>query len=144
MNKVINGKRYDTEKAELVGYYDNGLDWGDFSMYCERLYRKRTGEFFLNREGGANSAMSKPCGSNTWSGSEDIVPISYGEAKEWAEEHMSGDEYAELFGEPDEESGESATVLLSISAAARDKLAREASRTGKTRSRIVEELIEAL
>lgn len=142
MNRVINGKRYDTETAECVGSWDNGQQCGDFGWYCERLFKKRTGEFFLNREGGASTRMARPCGSNSWIGGEDVEPISYEEAAKWAEEHLTGDEYAEVFGEPDE--GTSPLYLKSISAAAKAKLDREASRTGKTQARIVEELLEAL
>lgn len=37
---IINGKRYDTDKAVFVGLYDGS-----------KLYRKRTGEFFLEDGG---------------------------------------------------------------------------------------------
>lgn len=37
---IINGKRYDTEKAVHIGLYDGS-----------KLYRKRTGEFFLEDGG---------------------------------------------------------------------------------------------
>ena len=58
MNKVINGKRYDTDKAEQIAQSDNGCYVGDLDYYCETLYRKRTGEFFLHSEGGARGAPS--------------------------------------------------------------------------------------
>ena len=44
MNKTINGKRYDTEKAKPVGEAGNGLYPGDLDYYCETLYHKRTGK----------------------------------------------------------------------------------------------------
>ena len=37
---IINGKRYDTDKAVFIGLYDGS-----------KLYRKRTGEFFLEDGG---------------------------------------------------------------------------------------------
>lgn len=37
---IINGKRYDTDKAVYIGLYDES-----------KLYRKRTGEFFLEDGG---------------------------------------------------------------------------------------------
>lgn len=40
MGKIINGKRYDTDKAVFIGLYDGS-----------KLYRKRTGEFFLEDGG---------------------------------------------------------------------------------------------
>ena len=39
MNKVINGKRYDTDKAEQIAQSDNGCYVGDLDYYCETLYR---------------------------------------------------------------------------------------------------------
>ena len=50
---------------------------------------------------------------------------------------------AELFGEPVED-GTSVVATFSLSAAAKAKLEREASRTGKAQSAILEELIGKL
>ena len=143
MNKVINGKRYDTDKAELIAQCDNGCCVGDLDYYCETLYRKRTGEFFLHAEGGPRTRCAKRDGSGLVGG-EEISPQSYEEACEWAEENMDADGYASVFGDTDDADSATVPALLSISASAKAKLEREASRTGKTQSRIVEELIEAM
>lgn len=45
MKKIINGRRYDTDRAKEVGY-DYYSNPGDFSYWRETLYRKNTGEFF--------------------------------------------------------------------------------------------------
>lgn len=143
MNKLINGKRYDTDKAELIAQSDNGCYVGDLDFYCETLYRKRTGEFFLHVEGGPRTRCAKRDGSG-WVGGEEINPLPYREACEWAEENMDADEYASAFGDPDNDDDAIVSALFKISANAKTKLEREASRTGKTQSRIVEELIEAM
>ena len=140
MNKLIDGKRYDTEKAEPVGEADNGLYPGDLDYYCETLYRKRTKEFFLHAEGGPRSRCAKPDGSSGWAGGEEIVPLSLEGACKWAERNLTADEYAVIFGEPDE-GGADVVATLKLSASAKAKLEREASRTGRTQSAIVEELI---
>ena len=57
---------------------------------------------------------------------------------------MDADGYASVFGDPDGADSATVPALLSIGAGAKAKLEREASRTGKTQSRIVEELIEAM
>ena len=57
---------------------------------------------------------------------------------------MDADGYASVFGDTDDADSATVPALLSISASAKAKLEREASRTGKTQSRIVEELIEAM
>ena len=54
MKQIINGKKYDTETAERLACEDAGLPVNDFAYWCEELYRKKTGEFFLHGEGGEN------------------------------------------------------------------------------------------
>lgn len=142
MNKTINGKRYDTEKAIEVGRADNGLPYGDLDYYSETLYRKRTGEFFLHMEGGPRSGCAKADGTG-WVGGEELRPVSFDDARAWAEKNLTADEYAELFGEPGED-GAAVVATFSISAAAKARLEREASRTGKAQSAILEELIGTL
>lgn len=98
MKKIIGGKKYDTNTAECVGSWDNGLNSGDFNNCSEDLYRKKTGEFFLHGEGGANSKYSKSNGNSSW-GSSDIIPLSIEEAKQWFEDYGDADEYEAIFGE---------------------------------------------
>ena len=118
MNKVIKGKRYDTSKAQAVGYasYSNR---GDFGFWEETLYRKRTGEFFLHGEGGANSKYAKQVEQNSWCGGEKIIPLTYEKAQKWAEEYMDGDEYEKIFGQIEE--GKT-TVCISLTNEAIAKL----------------------
>lgn len=97
MNKVINGKRYDTETAELVGEWTNGHRYGEFQYECEKLYRKKTGEFFLYGSGGAMSSYAVPSGNHNWTGSSKITPISINEAKKWVEKNLDADDYESLF-----------------------------------------------
>lgn len=141
MNKVIGGKRYDTEKAKASGYWDNGLEYRDFAYYGETLYVKRTGEFFIYREGGPMSVMSQPEGTG-FRGGEGILPLTYDEAKAWAEEKLDANGYSELFGEPDD--GTQSLYISSISNTAKSNLEREAAKRGCTQAKIVEELLEAL
>ncbi|MGN0362950.1 MAG: hypothetical protein ACI4ET_08945 [Bilifractor sp.] len=101
MKKIINGKKYDTDTAECVGYWSNGYNYGDFQRAEERLFRKKTGEFFLQGEGGPMSSYAESYDNET-SGGNEIIPLSEGEAKEWAEKHLDGDEYEDIFGEVEE------------------------------------------
>lgn len=102
MIKIINRKKYDTDTAKTVGYYDNGCNTNDFYYFMEELYKKKTGEFFLYGEGNAMSKYSRECGNNNWSGSCNIAPLTEDEAKEWAETHLSGEKYIEIFGDVEE------------------------------------------
>lgn len=139
MKKVINGKLYNTETARRCGEYEPNPYRSDFSWFCETLYLKKTGEFFLHGDGNAASPYSKSCGQNEWSGSEEIKPLTYDEAQKWAEEHLDGDAYIEIFGEPAED--ERAQLNLHISAAVIQKLKRVATERGVSAGALVEELV---
>lgn len=99
MKKIINGKMYNTGTAKPIYLYTNGLPESDFNSCKEFLYRKTTGEYFLHGWGGAMSKYSEQCGSNTWSGGEEITPLTEEEAKLWTELHADADTYIEEFGE---------------------------------------------
>lgn len=143
MKKIINGKQYNTETAERLGEYEPSPYRSDFHYFCETLYRKKTGGFFLHGKGGPASKYSKSCGQNEWCGSETIIPMTYDDAREWAEEHLDGDEYIRIFGEPDE-SGEKKTVGFILTDNAIAKLKQEASKRGITQSALIEELINMM
>lgn len=102
MKKIINGKMYNTDTAELIA--SDG--WGsksDFKHYDEELYRKKTGEFFLWGEGGPLSRYAEPDGSgHGWYSGSKIIPLDEEEAREWMEEKASTEKYIEVFGEPEE------------------------------------------
>lgn len=140
MKKIINGKVYDTATAKRLGEYEPNPYRSDFHYYCETLYQKKTGEFFLHGEGNAASPYSRSCGQNEWCGSEKIIPMTYKEAQKWAEEHLDGDDYCEIFGEPDE-SGEAVTLGLNVSASAAAKLKAEAAKLGIPQGKLLERWI---
>lgn len=140
MKKIINGKVYDTATAKKVASWYSSYARNDFHYFEEELYQKKTGEFFLYGEGNAASPYSKSCGQNEWCGSEKIQPLTYMEAQEWAEKHLDGDEYCEIFGEPDE-SGETVTLGLNVSAAAAAKLKAEAAKLGIPQGKLLERWI---
>ena len=98
MKKIINGRSYDTNTARKVVTYSSPGSWRDFSHWEETLYQKRTGEFFLHGEGGAMTRYAEKIDTNSWSFGERIMPLSYTEAQKWAEDHLDGDEYEEIFG----------------------------------------------
>jgi hypothetical protein len=110
MKKIINGKRYDTDTATLIGSARYSYP-GDFEYWTEELYRKKTGEFFLYGEGGAMSRYSRSTGQNEWSGGEEIRPLSLKEAQEWAEKYLDADEYEEVFGRIEEGKTQIATWI---------------------------------
>ena len=140
MKKIINGKVYDTEKAKAVGAWSNGGTWRDFDHREETLYRKKTGEFFLYGEGGPATNYAERIGS-AWSNGERIMPMSFSEAREWAEEHLIGDEYEAAFGSVAEDESR-VQVCYSLRAATVETIRRRAAEAGISASAYIECLIK--
>ena len=109
MNKIIKGKRYDTETAKQVAKTssrEQGVGPSDLKFWSENLYQKRTGEFFLYGEGGAMSKYREPYENNGFQSGYKIIPLTLDQAKEWAEQAVDADEYEAIFGPVEEEDGE--------------------------------------
>lgn len=142
MKKIINGKRYNTESAELCGSREYGYP-GDLNYVSEELYQKRTGEFFLHGEGGANSKYREEISMNSWSGGEKIIPLTDEEAREWAEEYLDSEDYEKLFTVAEEEDAGKKIQSFSLSGDVSAKLTRLSRAHGMSRSQIIEELVRA-
>jgi len=100
MKAIIDGKRYDTETAELIGEAHNGGNWGDYSHWEAALYRSPRGKhYFLAGQGGPMTMWAKRSGSNGGSGGSGIKPMEKGEAFEWAQQHLPDDEVEAAFGD---------------------------------------------
>lgn len=140
MKKIINGKLYNTDTAKELGSWENTPDVRDFSHFEETLYQKRTGEFFIYGEGGPGSRYSVSAGQNCWAGGSKIIPITWENAREWAEEHLDADDYESIFG-PVAEDDSRVTVTLSLSAGALERAKRSASQAGTSLSAFIESLI---
>ncbi len=126
MKAIINGILFNTATAKLLG--GNGYGYpGDIRYWYEALYRKANGEYFLHGMGGAMSRYSERTGTNEWSGSEKIIPMTPAEARAWAEDNLEADDFISIFGEPDE-SGDHVSLTVSISRAAFDKLSSDAAK----------------
>lgn len=142
MKKIINHKLYDTDKARVIGSWDNGKVYEGLNFFTDTLYRKRTGEYFLHGEGGARTQYAVNHGDGRWTGGEAIIPLSYEKASEWAEEHLPADVYEAEFGDVTED-GSTVSMTINISSATKAKLERMAAKSGKSQVQIIEELINA-
>lgn len=140
MKKIIKGKMYDTETAREIGAWSNSENWKDFSYIEETLYQKRTGEFFLFGKGGASTKYAVCTGQNMWSSSSEIIPLSWETARQWTEEHLSADEYENLFGSVTESDGKT-TINLSLPVSLVEQLRRDSSKVGLGISAYVEFLL---
>ena len=124
MKRIINGRRYDTETAKLLGVASYGY-CTDFAYWREELYVKRTGEYFLYGQGGPMSKYSQTVGENQWTGGHEIRPLTFKEAKKWSEKYLSGDEYEAIFGKVEEGKVQVSTWLEESIKAEIDKLRDE-------------------
>ncbi len=95
MKRIINGFRYDTEKATLIGEASHS-GGGDFSAWRAGLYvTPRAKRYFLAGMGGPMTRWGRhegPAFGGTTSGGEGVIPLSREEALEWAEQHLSTEE----------------------------------------------------
>lgn len=102
MKRILNGVRYDTEKAIAIGRSsnDNRCSRSDFAYWQATLYKTpRSGRYFLAGEGGARSIFAQSVGQNAWSGGEGIIPFEdEAAAFAWAQEELSAEEVEEHFG----------------------------------------------
>lgn len=141
MKKIINKKLYDTSTAASIAEYSSQVSVSDFSFYRETLYRKRTGEYFIHGEGGALSRYaSRDYDGMTWG--EDILPLTYDTAREWAERYMDVDAYQDEFGPAAEDDSRTA-MSLSVRADTADMVRRAAAAAGCSISEYVERALRA-
>jgi hypothetical protein len=102
MEKIIEGKKYNTETATKIGGYWNGLGGNDFRNVSEDLYKTKKGNYFVSGSGGPMSKYAVSNG-NTTSGGDDITPLSKDGAFAWAQNHLdseiTGKEFSDLIEE---------------------------------------------
>lgn len=97
MKRIVNGKRYDTDKADLVAEASHGTP-GDFSFYEESLYHTRRGAWFVYGEGGPSSPYSQQVGSGSRGAGSAVVPLEDTEAMRWLEKEGYTSDLEEWFG----------------------------------------------
>lgn len=142
MKKIINNKRYDTDTAKKVAEYDSDVARSDFNFYHEDLYQKRTGEFFLYGQGNAASKYAERAFPDGWQSGEKIVPLTVGEAREWAERTQDADTYESIFGVVDEDDSKTVTTI-SLSQSTLKKLKEIAADYKISMSAVVEGLVDS-
>ena len=98
MNKVINGKKYNTDTAKMLAQIDNRLLPNDFGYESETLYLTKSGNYFLHGEGHVKSKYGEWRG-NTRGWGEKIIPLSEEAAKNWCQENLIAEKYEFIFGE---------------------------------------------
>lgn len=134
MKKIIKKKLYNTETAQEIGVYDNGSS--RFERVTEILYKKKTGEYFLYGEGGPQTKYAVRVDYSTVTGGEDIFPLTYDEARSWAEEHMDADEYLSEFEIAEDDEG-TERLNLTLPTVIKAKFDAERAKTGKSYAELI-------
>ena len=139
MKRIIDGKRYDTSTAEEIATATHGYR-REFSYYEETLYCKRTGEYFLYGYGHGESKYAKQV-LGAWGPGEDIIPMTYEQARQWAEVSLDAEEYEREFGEVPESEGEDVVLSVRVSPATRERLRRMAAGSGRSQGDLLDEIV---
>lgn len=121
MKRVINGRRYDTDKATLVGETVFG-EPGEVGYTRQSLYRKRGGEYFARTQGPYTL--------------DAIVPLTPKEAEEWVMDNKGMAAYYEEF-----KAEGLKTINVSIPLSVLRKLDTMANTMGLSRGKLIEDLI---
>lgn len=128
MKKIINNRVYDTSTAKRCS---DPVDIGsveEYDFYALTLYQKRNGEFFLFRD-----VFRGPL-------DDGIVPLSYEDARQWAESNVSANKYEELFGTVSEDDSRAA-INLSLPCSLIEQTRRIAAAQNISLSAYVETLL---
>jgi hypothetical protein len=97
MKKIINGKIYNTNTANLIASWSNHYYHGDFHQCSKNLYKTRKGSYFVHGEGGPLSEYAEPCGGSGYSSGEGWKSLTEEEALIWCEEHEISAEIIERY-----------------------------------------------
>lgn len=99
MKAIINGKRYDTDKATLIGTASSDCGRSDFRFFREELYiTPRSKTYFVAGEGGALSRWAQRIGGGYTNGTG-IKPMTRDDALMWAQAHLSVNDVEKHFGD---------------------------------------------
>ncbi len=100
MIQIINGLRYDTDKAKKLGdATTTNSSQGDTTYWSASLYQTASGRFFLAGSGGAATCWGRVTERGGRLAGEGILPLTPEEATSWAENHLSLNETEAAFGD---------------------------------------------
>lgn len=98
MRAIIEGIRYDSDTAELIGESGGGNGRSDFRWWHAGLYRgKKSFRYFLAGEGGPMTRFCTHCADGMQGYGSKIIPLSSDEAFEWAQRELQPEQVEQFF-----------------------------------------------
>lgn len=143
MKRIIKNKVYDTATAQLIKQADHPNITNGEGSCKQSLYRKKTGDYFLFVDGARTDVFHNiGLENNAHDRERHIYHLTYEQARSWAEEEMTADEWLENF-EPVEDNSLCA-LSLTLSASAVSKFRLTAQRQQISQRELMERLIDTL
>lgn len=143
MKKIIKNKVYDTDTAQLIKQADHPNITNGEGSCKQSLYRKKTGDYFLFVDGARTDVFHNlALDNNAHDRESHIYPLTYEQARAWAESEMTADEWLENFEPVEDDSLTAFNLTLSASAVSKFRLA--AQRQQISQRELMERLIETL
>lgn len=143
MRKIIKNKVYDTDTAMLIKQADHPNITSGEGSCKQSLYRKKTGDYFLFVDGARTDVFhSLALENNAHDRERHIYALTYEQARSWAEEEMTADEWLEIFEPVEDDSLTAFNLTLSASAVSKFRLA--AQRQQISQRELMERLISTL
>ena len=133
MKKIIANKVYDTDTAKLIGLIGADVPNNDYSYWEDKLYQKRTGEFFL-------FSRSLHLGKYGYLEGR-ITPLPYEAAQQWVKDNLDADIYTEIFGDP-EQNDTKVQLCVYLRKDTTERIKRAAAKAGLSVYEYVETLVK--
>ena len=143
MKKIIKNKVYDTDTAILIKQADHPNITSGEGSCKQSLYRKKTGDYFLAVSGARTDVFHNlVLDNNIHDRERHIYPLTYEQARSWAEAEMTADEWLAIFEPVEDDTLMALNLTLSASAVSKFRLA--AQRQQISQRELMEKLIETL
>jgi len=143
MKKIIKNKVYDTDTATLIKRADHPNITSGEGSCKQSLYRKKTGDYFLAVSGARTDVFHNlALDNNIHDRERHIYPLTYEQARSWAEAEMTSDEWLAIFEPVEDDTLMALNLTLSASAVSKFRLA--AQRQQISQRELMERLIDTL
>lgn len=131
MRRIVDGKAYDTETAELLAEFRYGYP-GEDDHYQESLYRTAGNGFFLACNGAEDSPYALLLREDIARPGADIVPLTDAEVLRWLEDYEYTEVIERVFGTLPEAGDGMVMVWSRVSKDVQQQLADAAERAGQS------------